>query len=102
MLVYDIIRIITIIYLLAVNLTAFIMYGLDKMKAKKHRWRISEMTLLMAAALGGAWGAALGILIFRHKTRKLRFRVVTAIALVLYTALLVCLLQYGSVRELFL
>ena len=41
-------------YLLAINVVAFIMYGIDKYKAKKAKWRISEATLLLLAVLGGS------------------------------------------------
>ena len=48
-------------YLLAINAVAFIVYGIDKYKAKKAKWRISEATLLLLAALGGSIGAWLGM-----------------------------------------
>ena len=60
-------------YLLAINLFAFGLYGLDKRKASRGLWRISEMRLLLVAALGGSLGAWLGMKIFRHKTRKMKF-----------------------------
>ena len=44
-------------YLLAVNITSFLLYGIDKYKAKKGRWRISEATLLLMAVIGGSIGA---------------------------------------------
>ena len=58
-----------ICYLLIVNITAFILYGLDKRKAEKNKWRIKESTLIVIAALGGSVGALLGMIIFRHKTK---------------------------------
>ena len=48
-------------YLIIINAVAFIVYGIDKYKAKKAKWRIPEATLLMLAVLGGsigAWGNA--------------------------------------------
>ena len=48
-------------YLLAINAVAFIMYGIDKYKAKKAKWRISEATLLLLAVLGGSIGAWMGM-----------------------------------------
>ena len=48
-------------YLLAINAVAFTVYGIDKYKAKKAQWRISEATLLLLAALGGSIGAWLGM-----------------------------------------
>ena len=44
-------------YLLAINAVTFIVYGVDKYKAKKAQWRISEATLLLLAVLGGSIGA---------------------------------------------
>ena len=60
-------------YLLVMNLVAFILMGTDKKRARRQRWRIPEATLLATAALGGAGGAWLGMYLFRHKTKHLRF-----------------------------
>ena len=61
-------------YLLAVNLLTFIVYGLDKKKAQKKKWRIPEATLLFLAALGGSPAALLAMRLFRHKTLHKKFR----------------------------
>ena len=53
-------------YLLAINIVTFFLYGIDKQKARKKRWRIPEATLLSMAALGGSVGACVGMQIFRH------------------------------------
>ena len=71
------------IYLAFVNVAAFVMYGSDKRRAQRGLWRIAERTLLAIALLGGGLGALLGMLVFHHKTRKVRFRIVVPIALVL-------------------
>lgn len=60
-------------YLIAINLLAFFIYGLDKAKAASNDWRVSERRLLLLALVGGSLGAAAGIKIFRHKTRKNTF-----------------------------
>lgn len=60
-------------YLIFINVAAFVLYGIDKHRAKRGAWRIPEKTLLGAAALGGGVGALLGMRAFRHKTRKLKF-----------------------------
>jgi len=73
----------TIGYLTAINLVAFVVYGIDKYQAIKGRWRISEATLLILALVGGALGALLGMFIFRHKTRKLKFRLGVPLILIL-------------------
>ena len=54
-------------YLLAVNALTFLLYGMDKYKAKNGRWRISEVTLLMMAAIGGSIGAWAGMRLWHQK-----------------------------------
>ena len=61
-------------YLLAINVVAFIMYGIDKYKAKKAKWRISEATLLLLAILGGSIGAWMGMKVWHHKTTHKKFK----------------------------
>ncbi len=60
-------------YFIAMNVIGFLLMGIDKWKAKKRAWRISEATLLLIAALGGALGSMLGMHIFHHKTRHRYF-----------------------------
>ena len=62
-------------YFLAVNLIAFLVMGLDKRKAIKNAFRIPESVLFILAAIGGSVGSLLGMELFRHKTRKMRFRI---------------------------
>lgn len=62
------------LYLIAVNLIAFILMGVDKRRAKKDRWRISEGTLFLFPVLGGSLGGILGMKLFRHKTKHWYFR----------------------------
>ena len=61
-------------YLLTVNLVAFLMYGLDKLKAKINQWRIPESTLLLLAVVGGSVGAWTGMQVWRHKTQHAKFK----------------------------
>ena len=61
-------------YLLAINAVAFIVYGIDKYKAKKAKWRISESTLLLLAVLGGSIGAWMGMKVWHHKTMHKKFK----------------------------
>ncbi len=63
-----------IIYaLFALNLLTFLIYGIDKFKAKKAKWRISEATLILLAVIGGSIGAWLGLKVWRHKTQHKKF-----------------------------
>lgn len=70
----NIIEILTIknivIYLIAINIIGFLAMGIDKYKARKGAWRISEKTLFMIAVLGGGIGSIAGMYTFRHKTKK--------------------------------
>ena len=63
-----------LIYLLAANAMTFIVYGIDKYKAKHAKWRISEATLLLLAAIGGSIGAWCGMKIWHHKTMHKKFK----------------------------
>ena len=60
---------IVFIYLVSINVVTFFMYGIDKWKAKKSRWRIRETALLGLAVLGGSIGAWLGMKVWHHKTQ---------------------------------
>lgn len=60
-------------YILTVNLISFLLFGLDKRRAKQSRWRIPEKTLFILALVGGTPGALAGMRLFRHKTRHRAF-----------------------------
>lgn len=62
-----------LIYLLLINAAAFLLMLIDKQKARRGRWRISEAALLWSAALGGSAGALAGMYLFRHKTKHKKF-----------------------------
>ena len=63
-----------LIYLPAINLLAFLIYGADKRKARREQWRVPEKTLLLLALLGGSAGALLGMRVWHHKTLHRSFR----------------------------
>ena len=65
---------IVLIYLVSINVVTFFMYGIDKWKAKKSRWRIREAALLGLAVLGGSIGAWLGMKVWHHKTQHKKFK----------------------------
>lgn len=83
---------IIIIYLAALNVATFVVYGLDKWKARHERWRITEAALLTLALLGGSIGAWVGMKVWRHKTQHWKFRIGVPLMLVAQTAaaLLIC------------
>ena len=74
-------------YLLAVNITSFLFYGIDKYKAKKGRWRISEATLLLMAVIGGSIGAWGGMRIWHHKTMHKMFKYGIPVIIIFQVAL---------------
>ena len=77
-------------YLIAINVITFLTYGIDKLKAKKGKWRIPESTLLLLAIIGGSIGAWLGIKVWHHKTLHKKFKygipliVIVQIAIAVY------------------
>ena len=60
-------------YLAAVNVLAFALMGIDKVKAKRGVWRIPEKVLFLSALIGGSIGTIAGMFVFRHKTKHLSF-----------------------------
>ena len=61
-------------YLIVINVVTFLVYGIDKWKAKHNSWRISEATLLILAVIGGSIGALLGMKVWHHKTQHNKFK----------------------------
>ena len=68
---------------LAWNLVVFFIYGIDKSKARREARRISEKFLLLVALLLGAVGAMFGMVVFNHKTSKMKFRMLIPILVIL-------------------
>ena len=62
-----------IIYLIGINILTFLVFGIDKWKARRGKWRIPEAPLIEMSIAGGSIGALLGMSLFRHKTQKRRF-----------------------------
>lgn len=63
-----------IAYLLVINVVTFFVYGADKRKAKKDKWRVPERTLFLLAIIGGSIGALAGMYVFHHKTKHWYFK----------------------------
>lgn len=70
-------------YLLMINTAAFLVFGWDKLKAKRDGWRVPEKTLLALAVIGGSVGALIGMRVFRHKTKKAKFTVGIPVILIM-------------------
>ena len=64
-----------IIYFVCINIIGFLAMWIDKRKAQKRAWRISEQALFYITLLGGGIGTITGMYMFRHKTKKLRFTI---------------------------
>ena len=81
-------------YLIVINVVTFLIYGIDKWRAKKGKWRISEATLLLLAIIGGSIGAWLGMKVWHHKTMHKKFKygipaiLIIQIILITYSVLL--------------
>lgn len=61
--------------MIIINIIAFVVFGLDKLYAIKHKWRVPEATLFALAIAGGSVGALAAMHIFHHKTRKMYFAI---------------------------
>ena len=83
-----------VIYLAAINVITFIMFGADKARAVKGKWRISETALILATLLGGSIGALAGMRIFHHKTRHRKFTIGIPVILALQIILMVIYYPY--------
>lgn len=83
----------TVLWILwaCLNAFTFLMYGLDKLKAKRNKWRIPEKTLLLFTWLMGGVGAFLGMRTFRHKTKHISFQISAPIGAVLSLAVMLAL-----------
>ena len=71
-------------YLIIINIISFILMFVDKQKAKKHKWRISEATLIGSSVIGGSIGMLLGMYCFRHKTKHKKFTILGPLILIIH------------------
>ena len=83
---------ILLIYLLAANIVTFVVFGIDKYKAKRGLWRTPEASLLTMAVIGGSIGAWLGTKVWHHKTLHKKFKYGIPLIIALQAALAVYLL----------
>lgn len=84
-------------YFLIMNMVGFTIMGIDKLKARKHAWRIPESTLLIVAIIGGSIGSICGMFLFRHKTRHWYFRYGLP-AILLLQCILAIVLYYSPIQ----
>ena len=88
---------IVLVYLAAINVITFFLYGIDKWKAKRSRWRISEAALIWLSVFGGSVGAWLGMKAWHHKTQHKKFKY--GLPLILFTQMaIVVLVWYYLIR----
>ena len=66
---------VALIYLALINVVTFFIFGIDKWKAQRSKWRISESTLIWLSVFGGSVGALLGMKVWHHKTLHNKFRI---------------------------
>ena len=88
---------IILIYFIAINVVTFFLYGIDKWKAKRSKWRISEATLLGLAVVGGSIGAWLGTKVWHHKTQHKKFKY--GIPLILVAQIIIVLLASCKTKQ---
>lgn len=79
------------------NIIVFSMYGLDKSRAKRGAWRISEKTLLLEAIIMGGLGAYLGMKLFRHKTKHTRFKIIVPVCMFIQIASCIVIIYKAAV-----
>jgi uncharacterized membrane protein YsdA (DUF1294 family) len=85
---------ILIIYCIILNLAGYISMGIDKDRARKNRWRIRERSLFLISILGGSFGSLLGMILFHHKTKHIKFILGIPVILLLQIIILVYILSY--------
>jgi uncharacterized membrane protein YsdA (DUF1294 family) len=83
-----------LVYLTAINFFGIYIMYLDKRKAKKGYWRVPEATLFMVAAIFGSLGVLIGMKLFHHKTRHLKFVIGIPAILIVQVYLIYKLIQH--------
>ena len=81
--------------LFIMSVVSFIMYGIDKRKARLGKWRISEKALLLSALCMGGPGAFLGMQLFRHKTKHLHFKLLVPLFCIINIAIIIAAARWA-------
>ena len=77
-----------LVYLTIINAASLLLMLIDKIKAKHHLWRIPEKILLGVSFIGGSLGGLIGMYLFRHKTKHIRFFIGIPLMLIGHVVLL--------------
>lgn len=77
-------------YLIIINALCFLLFGYDKKQAKKKQSRIPEITLIILSFMGGSIGSLLGMQLFHHKTKKIKFIILIPLSII-FTLLIIFL-----------
>ena len=80
-------------YLIVITIVTFLVYGIDKWKAKQGSWRISEASLLILAVIGGSISALFGMKVWHHKTMHKKFKYGLPLILLAQIALIYLILD---------
>lgn len=80
-------------YYLVITVITFLVWGFDKFRAQLQQWRVPEKTLYMLIILGGGVGALLGMTVFRHKTRKTKFKIISVVSVLVHIVIYFYLLS---------
>ena len=81
-----------LLYYTVINFATFVIYGIDKLMAVKHAYRVPEKTLILMAGIGGGAGALLGMICFRHKIRKPKFLIIVPLVTIVHIVVLFLLI----------
>ncbi len=85
-----------IVYLVLMNSCGFLLFGIDKNKARNHTWRIPEQSLFIVSAMGGCYGSLIAMYLFHHKTRKTMFRFGIPFLCIVWIVIIVLMYRLAS------
>lgn len=80
-------------YLIGINIVSFFLYGLDKHNARKNIYRVSEYSLLILSFFGGCVGSLIGMRVFHHKTKKIKFWILNILFTIMWIFIICKLMQ---------